>query len=48
MGARIPHACGKKKQNINNRSNIITKSIKILEMVHIKKNLLENYYYVKR
>ena len=28
----------KKKQSINNRSNIVTKSIKIFKIVHIKKN----------
>ena len=28
---------GQKKENINNRSNIVTSSIKTLKMAHIKK-----------
>ena len=35
--AKIPHASQPKKQNINNKSNIITNSIKTLEMVPIQK-----------
>ena len=35
--AKIPHASGPKKENINNRSNIVTSSIKTLKMAHIKK-----------
>ena len=45
QGARILHASQPKKnqptnknQNINNRSNIVTNSIKTLKMVHIKQN----------
>ena len=39
-GASIPHASLPKNQNIkNNRSNIVTKSLKTLKMVHIKKSL---------
>ena len=34
--AKIPHASWPKKQNINNRGNIVTTSIKTLKMVHIK------------
>ena len=38
QGVKIPHGSGPKKiQNINNRSNITTNSIKTLEMVHIQK-----------
>ena len=36
-GAKIPHALGLKNQNMNNRSKIVTNSIKTLQMVHIKK-----------
>ena len=44
-GAKIPHASWPKNQNIilakksedNNRSNIVTKSIKTLKMIHSKK-----------
>ena len=34
--AKIPHASWPRNQNINNRSNSITNSIKTLKMVHIK------------
>ena len=37
--AKIPHATISKHQNIKNRQNTVTNSIKTLEMVHIKKNL---------
>ena len=33
---KIPHASQLKTQNINNRSNIVTDSIKTLQMVHVK------------
>ena len=36
-GARIPHALWSKKQNVNNRSNIVTNSIRTIKMVHFKK-----------
>ena len=36
--AKIPHGSGPKNQNIN-RSNIVTNSIKTLQMVTLKKNL---------
>ena len=36
LRAEIPHASRRKSQNINNRNNIITSSIEILKMVHIK------------
>ena len=39
QGTKIPHALWTKKQNIK-RSNIVTNSIKILKMVHIKKKNL--------
>ena len=29
--------CGQKNQNIKNRSKVVTKSIKTLKMVHLKK-----------
>ena len=35
-GAQIPHASQPKNQNVSNRSNIVTNSIKTLKMVHIK------------
>ena len=35
--AKIPHASKAKNQNINNKSNIVTNSIKTLKMVLIKK-----------
>ena len=39
---RILHALWPKKQNINNRSNSVTNSVKALKLVHIeKKNLLK-------
>ena len=37
QGAKIPHASQSRNQNINNRSNIITNSIKALKMIHIRK-----------
>ena len=37
--AKIPHATTSKHQNIKNRQNTVTNSIKTLKMVHIKKNL---------
>jgi len=40
-GAKIPHALGLKNQNMNNRSKIVTNSIKTLQMVHIKKKNLK-------
>ena len=41
QGVRIPHASGSKKQNRNNRNNIVTNSIKTLEMTHIKEYILK-------
>ena len=40
-GTEIPQASRPADQNINNRSNIITKSIKTLKMLHIKNTLLK-------
>ena len=37
QGAKTTHASWPKKQNTNNRSNIITNAVKALKMVHIKK-----------
>ena len=37
QGTKIPHASWLKNPNIDNRSNIVTESIKTLKMVHIKK-----------
>ena len=37
LRSRSQHKQKKKTQNINNRKNIVTNSIKTLEMVHIKK-----------
>ena len=39
QGKKILQPCGQKKktQNIKNRSNVITNSIKTFKMVHIKK-----------
>ena len=34
---RILHALWPKKQNINNRSNSVTNSVKALKLVHIEK-----------
>ena len=34
-GARIPHALWSKKQNVNNRSNIVTNSIRTIKMVPV-------------
>ena len=40
-GAKILHASWSKHQHIkNNRSNMVTNSIKTLKMVHIKKNFI--------
>ena len=36
-GIKMPHDSWPKNQNINNRSNVVTDSIKTLEMVNIKK-----------
>ena len=44
QGTKIPHASMPKKQNINNRSNILTNSRKTLKMVHIKKKFLIHSY----
>ena len=51
--AKIPHASGQKtkqnktKQNMNNKSDIITNSIKTLKMVHIKKSFKrKNIFYI--
>ena len=41
QGTKILHALWPKNQNIRNRSNIVTHSIKTFKMVHIKKNLLK-------
>ena len=38
-GTEIPQASWPTDRNINNRSNIITKSIKTLKMLHIKNTL---------
>ena len=35
-GAKIPYALWLKKQNINNRSNSVTNSVKTLKLVHVK------------
>ena len=35
-GAKIPHASWPKNQNIKNKSNIVTNSIRLYKMVHIK------------
>ena len=40
QGTKIPHVSWLKTQNINNRSNIVTDSIKTLKRVHIKKTFL--------
>ena len=40
QGAKTPHAPQPKNQNINNRSNNVTNSIKTLKMGHIKKKNL--------
>ena len=39
QGAMIPHATWSKNQNRNNRSNIVTNSVKTLKIIHINKNL---------
>ena len=38
QGTKISHVSWLKTQNINNRSNTVTGSIKTLKMAHIKKN----------
>ena len=38
-GARIPHASWPKNQNIKNKNNITTNSIRALKMAHLKKDL---------
>ena len=40
QGAKMPFR-QKKKTNTQNRSNIVTNSIKTLKMVHIKKKILK-------
>ena len=40
-GPKMPHALGPKKPKTQNRSNIVTNSIKTLKMVHIKKKNLK-------
>ena len=35
LRSHLPH--GHKKQNVNSRSNIVTNSVKTLNMIHIKK-----------
>ena len=40
QGTKIPHASWLKNPNVDNRSNIVTESIKTLKMVHIKKTFL--------
>ena len=40
-GTEIPQASQPTDQTIQNRSNIITKSIKTLKMLHIKNTLLK-------
>ena len=37
QGSKTPTCLGPKKQNINNRSYVVTKSIKTFKMVHVKK-----------
>ena len=40
QGAETPHMLqGQNNQNINNRSNIVTNTVKTLKMVHIFKTL---------
>ena len=41
-GTKSPHVSQPKNQNINNRNSIVTQSIKILKMVHIKKKILKS------
>ena len=46
--AKIPHALWPKNQNINNRSNILTNSLKTSKMVHIqKKNLKKKKWFLE-
>lgn len=40
--AKISHASQPKIQNINNRNNIVTHSIKTLKLVHLRKKILKN------
>ena len=42
QGSKAPGASKPKHQNLNNRNNIVTNSIKTSKMVHIKKNLKGN------
>ena len=37
QGDKIPHTLWSKRQNVDNRSNIVTNLIKTLKMIHIKK-----------
>ena len=37
-GTKIPHALQPENQNLINKSNIVTNSLKTLKMVHIKKS----------
>ena len=39
QGANILHVLQLKKQNINNKNNTATNSIKTFKMVHVEKNL---------
>ena len=40
---KIPHASWPKKKNINNRSNVVTDSMKSSQMGHVKKNIFLNH-----
>ena len=37
QGTKIPHASWSKYQNINNKSNTVTNSLKTFKVVHVKK-----------
>ena len=39
--AKIPHASWPQNQNINNKSNIITNSIKTLKVIHVRKKIFK-------
>ena len=41
QGAKIPHASWPKSQNINNRSNTLTNSLKILKLKKKKKKKIK-------
>ena len=41
QGTKIPHASWSKYQNINNRSNAVTNSLKTFKVVHIFKKSFE-------